>query len=462
MLWPNESPAQGRRGLRNALYLLRQVIGRDGVISLGEHLVGVNRLTVTCDALLLEAAEPAPASGFRDEGWDPGTLPFGGLVLDDAPAFMQWVEGERKRIQEVRRHLPSGANKRPGQARVGSSVVRNGFDTRGAGDLAGHAHAREPVTSYLRGHYLFLRGSHGGSPGELEQSRVCFERALEQDPDFAPALAGLANFHAVTARRGSFADFRTDFDRAIAYSERAALLDPSLAIPHVHFGVQALYLNDAWEVAGREFATAAFKEPEYAEGRRFYGVWLGLASRHQEALREMEAAARLEPDIPHILSSLGAARIAVGDVAGAEAALRQTLALDPRHRAARERLLRLLEDSGRLDLALDEAGRAPVWPEFAAYQEAWQRSGEDGYRSARRTEMLREVETLENRLTERPEATVNDLFSPPEVRLVVLLRQLGQSRRAHAWQLEACARRPILTHWFTALPEQRDVLRPDR
>lgn len=450
LLWPQVSEAHGRRGLRNALYLIRQALGREAIVAIGERLIAVDPHVVRCDAFVLESADghgyAAPVlASLRD----PQAVPFADLHLEDALSFMQWVGTERERLLALKRAYPSavsGAHHGAGDATVPMA-------TTPAVDRPPRLHAADAFTSYLRGHYLFLRGAHGGSPDELQQSRSCFERALEQCTDYPPALAGLSNVYAVVARRGPWPLFAPTFSRAIAFAERAAVLDPSLAIPHVHFGVRALYLDDAWDLAGREFGTAAFKEPDYAEGRRFYGVWLGLANRHADALREMEAAARLEPDIPHILSSLGAARMAVGDVEGAEAALRRTLEVDPRHRPARERLLRLLEGAGRFEDALAEQSRVPGWPQMARYEEGWHRAGATGYAAIRREALQEELQELERRLLEGDEPSVNDLFAPPIVRVVSILRQLGENKRAHAWQLQACAQRGSLAHWFASLPD---------
>ncbi|MBL8960613.1 MAG: tetratricopeptide repeat protein, partial [Gemmatimonadetes bacterium] len=344
LLWPGQDASRARRGLRNALYGLRQALGQDVVVSVGETLIGVPPSAVSCDALELERGTLSLG------GTALGTCtPLDGLRVDEAPAFMQWLEGERDRLRAMLRAPRAGdhtASPTPGVAPA----------------PAPSPHSLDPEVHYLRGHYLFLRAAPGGSPEDLEQCRQQFERALELAPDYALALAGLSNYYAVLARRGPYAQFHATFARALEYARRAADLDHRLAIPHVHFAVGAQYVDGDWERAGREFAIAVAKEPDYAEGRRFYGVWLSQVGQREASLAEMETAAMLEPDIPHILSSLGAARLACGDVTGAENALRKALAIDPRHKAARLRLVGLLEDAGRWQEAVDERTRAPALP----------------------------------------------------------------------------------------------------
>lgn len=433
LLWPGQDEARARRGLRNALYGLRRALGQEVVVSVGETLIGVPPRAVSCDALDLERG--AIALG----GTALGTCtPLEGLRIDDAPAFMRWLEGERDRLRAMLR-----------APRTGIAAVAQPDAT---GPAPGPSpHSLDPEVHYLRGHYLFLRAAPGGSPEDLEQCRQQFERALELDPDYALALAGLSNYYAVRARRGAYAQFHSTFARALDYARRAADLDHRLAIPHVHFAVGAQYVDGDWDRAGREFAIAVAKEPDYAEGRRFYGVWLSQVGQREASLAEMETAAMLEPDIPLILSSLGAARQACGDVTGAEHALRKALAIDPRYQAARLRLVGLLEEEGRWQEAIDERTRPQALPGAADFAAAM--STQEGYAGALRRARAEEARTIETRLLEHPEPSINDLFAPPVVRLVTLLRLLGESRRAWSWQVQACAANPVMARWFASLPD---------
>lgn len=433
LLWPGYDQARGRRAIRNALYALRQVLGAHAIISVGENLIGVDPAVVSCDAIDLER---------HGDGTAPSLVPlepFHGMHVQGAHAFDVWMSAERDRVAA----LLVERNQRPPLLRpdVSSALMRR-------------PHALDASAMYVRGHYLFLRSAHGGSSEDLLRSRQYFERARDLEPGFALALAGLANFYAVAARRGVVTPFRETFDEAIRLSHEALSLDATLAIPHVHFAAKALYLDDDWDEAGRQFETAVAKDPEYPEARRFYGVWLGLAGRHEEALREMEAAARLEPDIPQILSSLGAARLAIGDRAGAERALRHTLALDARHAPARARLVQLLEDEGRLDeaLALRRGGEGRDAESFAR---AFAADGAHGYLRQLHVSLLEEARNIEARLLERHPPTVQDIFAPPILRLVALYARLGDPARARRWQLPAVAARPALARWFAAIPELR-------
>lgn len=436
LLWPEHDQARGRQALRNALHGIRRLLGPEVIISIGEGLVGVDPAYLDCDALLLERGSFESSDASLPE-------PFQGFHVMRAPAFDRWLSGEAERLRGLHANANTTARPRP------AAIPVNSLGPPRVGTL----HDQDTYALYIRGHYLFMRSAHGGSLEDLQQAKDCFERAIALDADYAPAVAGLSNYYAVAARRGVLTPFRDTFAQTIALSKAALALDPTLAVPHVHFGVEALYLTDQFDAAGQAFAMAIVNEPSYAEGHRYYGIWLGLATRHADALHAMESAVRLEPDIPLMLSSLAAARLAVGDVDGAEGTLRRTLSIDQKHAASRDRLIRLLEAQGRFEEALAERSRAAGATMVSAFAEALTADGPEGYARVLRHLLHEQATALESRLIERAPVTVNDLFAPPVLRLVSCLAQLGDIRRARTWKMQACAERPGLARWFAALPE---------
>jgi len=102
-----------------------------------------------------------------------------------------------------------------------------------AADIHHAATARPTMDSeawilYVRGTYLFLRAAPVGDVRELERSRAFCEEALERDPRFAPAYAGLSNYYAVSAVRNILRPFDKTFVRTIELSHRAlAWIPPS-------------------------------------------------------------------------------------------------------------------------------------------------------------------------------------------------------------------------------------------
>ena len=314
---------------------------------------------------------------------------------------------------------------------------------------------KDPSTyiQYVRGTYLFLRAAHSGNANDLEQGRAMFEAALQRDPNFALAHAGLSNYFAVAAARNLLRPFDATFTRAIEMSQRALELDPSLAIPHVHFGVKAMYLDQDWDAAGREFSLAVTNDPSYAEARRFYGIWLDVVGRGGEALTELREAVRLEPQIPMVRNTLAAALMDRGEWASALSELKYALETDPGYMAARERFVRCAEEMGLYDAAFVERTRAPAIGDVNAMRAAFDKDGVDGYRRVAREELLAQLAALEARFGDGPSGNAGDLFNPPELRLAVICARLGEWDAAARWEESACGRRPGLRPWFRSRPE---------
>jgi DNA-binding SARP family transcriptional activator/Flp pilus assembly protein TadD len=305
---------------------------------------------------------------------------------------------------------------------------------------------------YVRGQHRFLRAAAGGHPDDLRRSREHFEQALAIDPGFAPAVAGLSNYYAVAAARNRLRPFASAWARTIALSHEALALDPMQAVPHVHLGVQAMYLDGDWAEAERRFLRVLELDPSYPEGHRFLAILRGLFGRHEEALALLARAARLEPRIPTFRNGHAAGLMALGRHEEAIAELRAALELDPAYWAARERLVRCHERLGRFEEAVaeracDARGCADT---FLA---AWRAGGIAGYRAARAAELRADVPALERRVAEMPDGDAGDLFNPPELRLALLHAELGEWDAAFAWERRAGAERPWRRQWFAGHPD---------
>ena len=82
---------------------------------------------------------------------------------------------------------------------------------------------------HARGRRFF----HRLEKGTLDQARTLFEEAVGADPNYAPALAGLAAVHAM---RFPFQTDRAELERSESYARRAIAADPDLAEPRVWLG----------------------------------------------------------------------------------------------------------------------------------------------------------------------------------------------------------------------------------
>ena len=471
LLWPEASTQRAHAALRNALHELRKAFGAALITTAGQHLVGLDANFVACD---LHALERDLEAGRVRDAMDAHAELLSGFHVADAPAFDEWLERARSAVRSQLTEaalIAADQLHARGEAAVAFDLLRRAQlvdprDARIAQRLA-HWSASDPVpvrgptasasdaeyVTYVRGLYFSLRAVPGGHEDELRRSADFFREALVRDPESALAHAGLSNFHAIGAIRGYLAPFREQFDEALRLARRAAVLDPSLAIAHVHQGVQAMYIDSDWVAAGREFGRAVRVEPRYAETHRFYGIFLDTSGRHDEAVTHFREAVRLEPHIALYRNALAASLSTGGQQDEAIAELQRALVLDPAYGVARDRLVRACERTGRLTEAVAvRRGGGPAL-RAAEFADALTAGGADGYERLRLEDLLARVERLEARVSDLSELTPAELFNPPEVTIAAGLAELGELSRAMAWVERGCAHRPGRLHWFLTVPE---------
>jgi tetratricopeptide (TPR) repeat protein len=111
--------------------------------------------------------------------------------------------------------------------------------------------------------------------------------------------------------------------------------------------------------AEREYRAALDRDPSSFDAAARLFDLLQRTKRGRDAADAIERAVRAAPDDPRLLALAGEARLAAGDPAGAERALRRTLALAPDAGSVRVALGRALVAAHRNDDAIEELRRAP-------------------------------------------------------------------------------------------------------
>jgi len=153
---------------------------------------------------------------------------------------------------------------------------------------------------YLRGRYL-LSLRTGPS---ITQAIDLFTQAIVRDPQFAAAYSGLADSYILVREFGHMPDGEA-YPRALAASRQALSLDPSLAAAHCSYAFVLNYWQWDFAAAEIEFQRAIALDPNDAQTHHWYATSLFSAGRFQDALREVDAARRLDPDSIAILASRG-------------------------------------------------------------------------------------------------------------------------------------------------------------
>jgi YD repeat-containing protein len=121
-----------------------------------------------------------------------------------------------------------------------------------------------------------------------------FNLAIEHDPNYAEAYAGLANCYVVMPMLSTLP---TDdsYLKARQAAEKALALNDSVAEGHLAAAELKLYSDRNFTGAETEFRRALELDSNDAQAHQWYAEFLSLMGRHQEALAEIHMAQHLDP-----------------------------------------------------------------------------------------------------------------------------------------------------------------------
>lgn len=177
---------------------------------------------------------------------------------------------------------------------------------------------------YLRGMEFF----HQFRRNSVESARAHFSRAIEIDPTYARAYAGLADCHSALYTNWDKND--THLKEADAASRKALELGPNLAETHAARG-QAVMLNQRYDEATREFEQAIKLNPRLFEAYYFYAQCAVSQGKLEDAARLFARAGELRPE-DYQAPIVGAGVLSgLGRKAEAEQAYRRGLDVASRH-----------------------------------------------------------------------------------------------------------------------------------
>lgn len=240
----------------------------------------------------------------------------------------------------------------------------------------------EAYGAYLKGRFHFLQYTADGWQKAIEY----FSQAVEADPSFAPAHAGLAQAYLVAAGWNTFPP-----DEALRQgresARKALALDASLASSHLAMGVVYDQLYDR-KNAEKEFARGLELNPNDSLAWQQHGNHILSEGRFAEAIAEQERALRLDPLSPVINANLARAFYYARQYDQAVAQAHDTLKLEPDYPIG----LRWLELAYRHKQMFEEAYAAQLAaskPEERQELERIHRA--DGYKGVLRFEAERDV-----------------------------------------------------------------------
>ena len=204
-------------------------------------------------------------------------------------------------------------------------------------------------------HVEYLKGRHtyaGASPQAIELSVRHFHRALELDPTFALAWAGLAECHNVRAGRG-MAPAAEAYEEARSAAMKALELDDSVAEAYNALGEIAAHALDL-RAGIRYMQHAIDLNPGLASAYYDLGRLYYCSERHSEAQAAMLKALSLDPLSMVIHTTVGDAYYYAREYERSVVYYRKAIELDSRFDGAHTDLARSLEALGRFDEARRE------------------------------------------------------------------------------------------------------------
>jgi tetratricopeptide (TPR) repeat protein len=149
----------------------------------------------------------------------------------------------------------------------------------------------EAYDYFLRGQALFLVRRQS----ENEQAQALYRKAVELDPKFARAYAGLAMTYAMDYRLREPSTMRPALDRALELAETARMIDPDIA--EVYWALGFVHAQShRHEHAVRSLKRAIELDPSFADAYAFLGgihTYVGQPAKSIPLLRD---AMRLNPD----------------------------------------------------------------------------------------------------------------------------------------------------------------------
>jgi serine/threonine protein kinase/Tfp pilus assembly protein PilF len=218
-------------------------------------------------------------------------------------------------------------------------------------------------TTSAEAYQLYLHGRHFRwieTKSNFLKAKGYFEQAIEKDPKYASAYAGLADTYMLLALLAMMPRGEAAYQAKNA-AQKALDLDENLSEAHTSVGVIIEIFDWDWEGAEREFKRAIALNPNHFDAHYEYGALLMRLTRLSEAEAELKKAVQIDPLSSRVHSMLGTAYRLKGDKEKAEEYNKKSAELSPippETGSAVERAQKLIERDGRLPQRLSVLGGA--------------------------------------------------------------------------------------------------------
>jgi tetratricopeptide (TPR) repeat protein len=177
---------------------------------------------------------------------------------------------------------------------------------------------------YLQGLFYWNKWTQDG----FQKSIDFFRQAVEKDPNYAQAYAGLADAYTFMSVSGYVAPLQV-WQSAKSAAMQSVKIDDTL--PEGHISLALIRENFDWDWAGaeKEFKRAIELNPNSAEAHHWYGDFLTRLGRFEEARLELKKAQALDPLSLLINTSVGDQLYFARQYPGAIEQFKKALDMDP-------------------------------------------------------------------------------------------------------------------------------------
>jgi serine/threonine-protein kinase len=181
----------------------------------------------------------------------------------------------------------------------------------------------EAYQLYLKGMYFWNKRTNEGAGKAYE----FFKRAIEIDPAYALAYAGIADCYVVGNPWGYTPNELMPRMRAAAV--KALELDENLAEAHASLAITKLYYEWDFQGGEQELRRAIALKPNYASAHHWLAEFLMFMGRADEGIAEYQKATELDPLSLAIASDFGRGYYCARQYDRAIAVLKKAIEMDP-------------------------------------------------------------------------------------------------------------------------------------
>jgi TolB-like protein/Tfp pilus assembly protein PilF/tRNA A-37 threonylcarbamoyl transferase component Bud32 len=230
-----------------------------------------------------------------------------------------------------------------------------------------HTEDLEAHNSYLKGRFFWNKRMEEG----LKKAIEYFKQAIEKDPDYALAYAGLADAYLTLPGYSSIPP-KEVWEKAKEAALKALEIDNTLAEAHTALAYIKTKYDLDWEGAEREFIRAIAINPGYSTVHHWYAFLLMYRARFEEAMKEIKQAHELDPLSLVINRNMGQVLYYARQYDIALEALQKTIEMDPNFSLAHFYLgCTYLQKSMHEDALVEFQKEKSLWRELNPYLEAY-------------------------------------------------------------------------------------------